>query len=346
MKPAPLVLIVGFLGAGKTTLLRDLLPLLEASELDPFVIINDYANARVDASSLIKEGRTVKPINGNCICCDSASELIDMLLEIPPSEKRIVLIEANGTTDPTALIEHLLVNPDLRQRFVPLLQVTVVDLQRWQKRHRHNDLERLQVETASHLFLTRQSTTSKKRIATVRADIECFNTKALEIHLESFADELQQIAIQSRACAAPHASSSHNPQRHGDHEHHDEHGHENEHSHHGHSHEDSRHQLSHAFVGLEIDLPDPMEAAHLQRWLISLPPDVLRVKGVVRLVEYPDRWFQFQRVDELRGEAALYQLPQKPIVPACAVLIGVQLDEPLIRQRLKESATDTACLPT
>lgn len=66
-----LVLIVGFLGAGKTTFLRDLLPLLEARGLQPFVIIDDYANARVDASSLQKEGRSVAPINGNCICCES-----------------------------------------------------------------------------------------------------------------------------------------------------------------------------------------------------------------------------------------------------------------------------------
>jgi G3E family GTPase len=345
MKPAPLVLIVGFLGAGKTTLLRDLLPMLEARGLDPFVIINDYSNARVDASSLIKEGRMVKPINGNCICCDSVIELMNTLLEIPPSEKRIVLIEANGTTDPTALIEHLLVNPTLRQRYEPLLQIAVVDLQRWQKRHWHNDLERLQVETASHLFFTRQSTASKKRIATVRADIEWFNAKAREIHLESFADELQRIAIQSRACSASNDSSSHNPERHCDHEPHDEHSHEDGPEHHGHSHEDSRHQLSHAFVGLEIDLPDPMEAAQLQRWLMSLPSEVLRVKGVVRLVEEPDCWYQFQRVDEFRGEAALFKLPQKPIVPACAVLIGVKLDETLIRQRLKESAKDLDILP-
>lgn len=55
---APLILVVGFLGAGKTTFLRELLPLLEARGLEPFVIINDYANAKVDASSLRKEGRS------------------------------------------------------------------------------------------------------------------------------------------------------------------------------------------------------------------------------------------------------------------------------------------------
>lgn len=114
--PTPLVLIVGFLGSGKTTLLRELLPLVEARGWEPFVIINDYANARVDAASLQSPGRSVTPINGNCICCDSVIELIHVLLEIPETENRVVFIEANGTSDPAALIEHLLVNPDFEPK--------------------------------------------------------------------------------------------------------------------------------------------------------------------------------------------------------------------------------------
>ena len=55
------------------------------------------------------------PINGNCICCDSIVELTNVLLDIPLTKKRLVLLEANGTTDPTALLEHLLViSPEFR----------------------------------------------------------------------------------------------------------------------------------------------------------------------------------------------------------------------------------------
>lgn len=107
--------------------------------------------------------------------------------------------------------------------------------------------------------------------------------------------------------------------------------HEHEHGHaHGH-----RHELSHAFVGMEVDLPDPMPAAALQEWLKSLPEEVLRVKGLVRLAEEPDAWFQFHRVDAAHGEAALVPLSFEPSVPACAVLIGVRLDEEAIRNALR-----------
>ncbi len=342
-QPAPLILVVGFLGSGKTTLIRKILPRLEAQGLEPYVIINDYANARVDASSLQDDGRTVAPINGNCICCDSVIELMNLLMEIPPIEGRIVLIEANGTTDPTTLIEHLLVNPELRRRFTPLLQVALVDLERWQKRHWHNELERLQVETASHLVFTRVDSTAKERFEAVRADIDSFNAKAQRIEVPSLATELQQLAknpaaqtaSSEEACEPKDCSGHHHA-----HDHHHDHEHEHQHDH-EHDHSDDRHQLAHAFVGLEIPLPDPMSTTHLQAWLHALPKEVLRVKGVVRVVEEPDRWFQFQCVGEFRDEATLHALPVKPIVPACAVLIGVKLDEAAIRLSLAETETDT-----
>jgi len=317
-KTAPLILIVGFLGAGKTTFLRELLPLVEARGLDPFVIINDYANARVDAASLKSEGRSVTPINGNCICCDSIFELMNVLLEIPDSDNRIVFIEANGTTDPTALVEHLLVNPELRKRFAPVLQVAVVDVKRWQKRHWHDELEHLQVETASHVLFTRTEKESKQRFATVQADIEWFNSRADWITHQPFALFLEKLVKEK-----PMASIPHDPQK-------CRHDHPQE----DHKHHHSQHALSHAFVGLQMELPDPVPAKSFQQWLKTLPPDVLRVKGVVRLIEMPEKWLQFQRVDDFRGEAALMELPQKPELPACAVLIGVKLDEVSIRNEM------------
>ena len=352
MTPAPLVIIVGFLGAGKTTFIRELLPLLESRGLEPFVIINDYANAKVDASSLVKDGRMVTPINGNCICCDSIIELMNVLLEIPLTEKRLVLIEANGTTDPTALIEHLLVNEDFRRRFHPLLQVGIVDLKRWQKRHWHNELERLQIETASHLLFTREEEVSKTRVAQVRSDIEWFHPKAEWIKRQAFALELEKMVLskmEAPECETEVGEDSHKGCQHHEHKHGNGHNHEQEHHgdhvaeyehHHAHQHDhshDARHALSHAFVGVQIDLPAVIAAEDLLAWLKRLPAEVLRVKGVVQLAEEPDRWYQFQRVDEIKGEARLYELPQKPVVPPCAVLIGVRLDESTIRQKLAQS---------
>jgi len=309
----PLLLITGFLGAGKTTLIRQLLPLLEERQLAPYVIINDYANARVDAASLREGDREVAPINGNCICCDSVIELLNLLLEIPEAPGRVVLIEANGTTDPTALLEHLLVNPEMRVRYAPLLQLTVVDVSRWQKRRWHNDLERLQVETASHLLFTRHET-SLQQTREVLDDIEFFNPKAETVNAERIAELLTSLSQSSAEIATQHHSHEHDP--------HDSHHHQ-------------RHELSHAFVGLELRLPTWMKAGALARWLASLPESVLRVKGLVRLEEKPEQWLQFNRVDDRPEETDLYEIAQPGDLPPCAVLIGVGLDRSDLEARLE-----------
>ena len=315
MSTAPVILVVGFLGSGKTTFLRELLPELEVAGLDPFVVINDYANAAVDAVSLGKEGRAVKPISGSCICCGSLQEFIETLLGIPPSDRRVVIIEANGTVDPQIILENMFAIPELEQRFFPILEVGVVDLERWQRREEHNALERLQIETASHILFTRSDTVERDRLVDTRESIEWLNPHARWIRPQSFAAEVRALAMSSEEVfSGPRGVPSRQSQRDVD---------------------PGRRQLSHAYVGMRLDLPESVTEEWVRAWLRALPSDVVRVKGVVQIAERQGRWVHFQRVGGLRGESTLSDLEREPTVPACAVLIGVQLDEAAIRQNLE-----------
>lgn len=318
-QPIPIVIIVGFLGAGKTTLLKNLLPQVESAGIEPYVIINDYTNAKVDALSLEHKNRSVTPINGNCICCDSLIELMNLLVNLSLSDRSMVFVEANGTTDPTVLIEHLLGNEELRKRYAPILQLTVVDTKRWQKRFWMNELERLQIETASHLLFTRKEMSSAKRITKVAEDIATVNARATCVDVNAFAEELasyNQASDSTIEDAAIDQIGVHVIP---------------------HQKDDHRHAHAHAFVGMELKLPDPMPAKSLQDWLNALPDEVLRAKGIVRFSDEPDRWFQFQYVEASAEEAKLYPLPAKPVVPACAVLIGVKLNKEMISELLSQS---------
>jgi G3E family GTPase len=100
----PLALLVGFLGAGKTRFLTQLLPELHARGLRPRVILNDFANASIDASRLAELDALVTPLNGECVCCTSLRELMDALLAVQGRPGDVMLIEANGATEADELL--------------------------------------------------------------------------------------------------------------------------------------------------------------------------------------------------------------------------------------------------
>ncbi|WP_350286107.1 GTP-binding protein [uncultured Croceitalea sp.] len=179
-----IITIVGFLGSGKTTLLK----LLTNNYIDkgwkPFIILNDYQNANLDAQQFIQqvEPKQVKALSGSCICCSGINELRDFVNGIPKRTKGITLIEANGTSDACSLMSFLGVG--LNDRFLPPVQLSVVDVKNWQKRGEHNELEANQIQVSSLIVLTHIQNVQKERIALVIKDIQKLNPSAEIINTE------------------------------------------------------------------------------------------------------------------------------------------------------------------
>ena len=135
-----IITIVGFLGAGKTTLLKSLISNYTRAGWDPFVILNDYENAKMDAQQFYKQidEKYIKALSGSCICCSGINELREFVNTIPERENGVTLIEANGTSDACSLMGFLGVG--LNERFLPPVQISVVDANNWQLRNNHNEL--------------------------------------------------------------------------------------------------------------------------------------------------------------------------------------------------------------
>ncbi|MFK7900721.1 MAG: GTP-binding protein [Cyclobacteriaceae bacterium] len=170
-----IITIVGFLGAGKTTLLKYLTDSFIKNGWNPFIILNDYENAYLDTQQLTKQTNPnwVKPLNGSCICCSGINELRNFVNNIPERENGITLIEANGTSDACSLMGFLGVGLD--GRFLPPIQVSVVDVKNWQKRDNHNELEANQIQVSSLIVLTHANEIPEERVSFVRRDIKRFN---------------------------------------------------------------------------------------------------------------------------------------------------------------------------
>jgi len=173
-----IITIVGFLGAGKTTLLKHLVDNAIDNAWNPFIVLNDYENANLDAVQLTNklDQQWIKPLTGSCICCSGINQLRDYVNRIPERSKGITLIEANGTSDACSLMEFLGVG--LNNRFLPPIQISVVDVKNWQKRGEHNNLEFNQVQVSSLIVLTHLAHTTKQRQNQVIEELKTLNPSA------------------------------------------------------------------------------------------------------------------------------------------------------------------------
>ena len=173
-----IITVVGFLGSGKTTLLRHLINNYASKGYTPFVVLNDYENANLDAQQFLDQldSNQVRALSGSCICCSGINELREFINRIPQRTKGITLIEANGTSDACSLMSFLGVG--LNERFLPPIQISVVDVKNWQTRDENNDLEVNQIQVSSLIVLTHIENVSEERKNFVIKELNKFNPTA------------------------------------------------------------------------------------------------------------------------------------------------------------------------
>ena len=119
-----LYLVNGALGAGKTTLVDFLVQQPEFTGAR--VIENEFASESIDSCTLAQRVDEVATIAGECICCSSGEELIDILHNFAISGKAPVIIESTGVASTLRVVEKLLAG-DIFEQYDLKQSLYVVD---------------------------------------------------------------------------------------------------------------------------------------------------------------------------------------------------------------------------
>lgn len=109
----PVTVIGGFLGAGKTTFLNHLLATGTARTA---VLVNDFGEINIDAALIAHHDGTTMTLTNGCICCSAGGGFLDTLGRLLDNATAFdhIVIEASGVGDPWRIAEIALVERALR----------------------------------------------------------------------------------------------------------------------------------------------------------------------------------------------------------------------------------------
>jgi len=296
-----MLMFTGFLGAGKTTLLRELLDLLADQEIESGVVLNDRENAYIDKMTLKNHAADIRALTGSCVCCEGFNDLIDVIMKISKTNHDILLIELNGTADPIPLQESFTV---LESKFClrPRWQVCVIDARHFRKRRKFNDLESLQLETASHYYISHNSELSEEEERQIEQGINDINSVATRTTAAKLVDAISQAISKNRGHTLTKIQSE------------------------GLDQVTSKFDLlAHEFTGCEIIIPEPVNQERVINWLDRLPTSVIRAKALLTLEGDLKKLHLFERVGMLTSPEFI-SAQRKRERPCSGIFIGSDLD--------------------
>ncbi len=278
----PVTVITGFLGSGKTTLLGGLLR--DPSMSRTAVIMNEFGAVGLDHELIETSDESFVQLSNGCLCCNVRSDLVLTLRDlaarraagtVPPFEP--VVVETTGLADPAPILHALMTDRDLCEVYALDGVVTTVDALTGLATLEHYDESLRQAAVADRIVLTKtdlpgaQTAAIGARLATVNpgapvlavvggaiapsALFDCGLYNAAGKHPDVHA----WLAHEAAAAAGSHA----------------------------------RHHHQDDITTFCIVRDAPLRAVTLALLLSALAEncgaDLLRMKGIVRVTEEPDR---------------------------------------------------------
>jgi G3E family GTPase len=276
----PVAILTGFLGSGKTTLLGHLLRRPEFSRTA--VLINEFGEIGLDHELVETSDDSFVELATGCLCCrvrsDLAETLADMLRrrdrgELPPFDR--VVIETSGLADPAPILQTLMTDETIAGRLVLGGVVTTVDAVNGSRTLDREQISVKQVALADHLVLTKSDLATGAqpalldRLAELNAAAPLVQAHHGRIDpgrvFDSGPYDPRTKSLDAKSWLAEEARS--------------------------HNHVHDRHDAD--IMTYAIVRQEPIRAVALTLLLEALAEhcgaDLLRLKGIVRIVECPER---------------------------------------------------------
>ncbi|PIC77643.1 hypothetical protein CSV74_06060 [Sporosarcina sp. P19] len=306
----PVYTINGFLGSGKTTILLAMMEECKRNGWKAGIILNELGEKNIEEDYF--EGQNLKQLLDGCICCTMQDGLQETLRSIAAEPINILLIEGTGVANPLA-IERTLISAEFRELFDLYSMISVVDASKFlEYRNRFassREIRQLlqdQMTSAKMVVVNKTDLAKPSVLAKVEKKMENLLHPDTPVFRTAFGKlDSTQLFRRRYTLFGPHAQAS-----------------DRVHSH---------HQAVIRSIRIQ-DVP-AMTRETLIRWIEQLPLDVLRGKGLVRLLNEPGTYLiQFSS-----GELSLERMKEDGREPVI-ILIGEGLQVEAMNRRLLEHA--------
>jgi G3E family GTPase len=292
--PLPLTVLTGFLGAGKTTQLNRLLR--DPALADTAVLINEFGEIGLDHLLVERVEGNVVQLSTGCLCCTVRGDLVSSLEKLlrDRDNGRVafnrVMIETTGLADPAPVLHTIMLHPYLVLRFRLDGIVTVVDAVNGLATLDAHDEALKQAAVADRLVLTKTDLvdTGERRAAKAQlvTRLRALNPAAPLLDAatgEATAARLLSCGLYDPEKKIPDVKRWLATEAHADAQAH--------HDHHHHSHDINRHDERIRAFTYAADRA--IAAAAFDMFLELLRsahgPNLLRVKGIVKIAENPEQ---------------------------------------------------------
>ena len=182
----PASLLTGFLGSGKTTLLSKLLR--QPALAETAVIINEFGEIGLDHLLVESAPEQTVLLDSGCLCCTIRGDLIDTMRslfrrrvkgEVPPFKR--VVIESTGLADPAPILQTLMSDPLLADRFrLDGVIATVDAVNGMDQLDRHFESVK-QAAVADRLVLTKTDLATPAQLAALQTRLKQLNPAAPQV---------------------------------------------------------------------------------------------------------------------------------------------------------------------